>query len=168
MHEPHDLDELTPRGAIDAVIADVRDHAVDPGAAGLFTAIRHIDLISHLAVRLNGDALHHAEQSPFSPDATWQGVEKLVCATATLTNAASHYAQALVPLATLSRPVGPQIPMSQALDRIALHSNLRTHLHSAQQALDETRTVLAGPTRATTSQPSKPVGHVQSPVLRQH
>ncbi|MFJ1549692.1 hypothetical protein [Streptomyces sp. NPDC088246] len=46
-------------------------------------------------------------------------------------------------------------------------SNLRIHLRSAQQALDETRTVLAGPTRATTSQPSKPVGDVQSPVLRQ-
>ncbi|MFF9785118.1 hypothetical protein [Streptomyces nigrescens] len=54
---------MAPAAALDAVIADVRLHPVGTGPDGFFTALHHIDLLSHLALRFAGDAHYHLDSA---------------------------------------------------------------------------------------------------------
>ncbi|MER6046365.1 DUF3052 family protein [Streptomyces sp. NPDC001793] len=56
---------MTRPEALDAVLTDLRAHHVDPGPDGFFPALRHIDLLGHLALRFTAEA-HHllAEEIP--------------------------------------------------------------------------------------------------------
>ncbi|MFI0711346.1 hypothetical protein ACH4SK_11930 [Streptomyces inhibens] len=89
---------MTPAAALDAVIADLRSHPVDAGPGGFFTALRHIDLLSHLALRFAGDAHYHLG-SAHETGSAWHPVEALTNAAVPLSRAQYHYAQAMVPLA---------------------------------------------------------------------
>ncbi|MGP8298239.1 hypothetical protein ACTPOK_09865 [Streptomyces inhibens] len=145
---------MTPAAALDAVIADVRSHPVDAGPGGFFTALRHIDLLSHLALRFAGDAHYHLD-SAHETGSAWHPVEALTNTAVPLSRAQYHYAQAMVPLATLSKP-NPDTSTAARLHDIEHHCTLRTQLHAAAQSLDEARTTLRTPTPARPPSPSAP------------
>ncbi|MFC5253052.1 hypothetical protein [Streptomyces nigrescens] len=145
---------MTPDAALGAVIADVRSHPVDVGPGGFFTALRHIDLLSHLALRFAGDAHYHLD-SAHETGSAWHPVEELTNAAVPLSRAQYHYAQAMVPLATLSKP-NPDTSTAARLHDIEHHCALRTHLHAAAQSLDEARSTLRTPTPTRLPSPSAP------------
>ncbi|MET8126465.1 hypothetical protein [Streptomyces sp. NPDC005231] len=51
-YEPPDLDDMSPRQAVDAVTADIRDHRITADDTGLFNVTRHVGLLCHLAARM--------------------------------------------------------------------------------------------------------------------
>ncbi|MFF8981710.1 hypothetical protein ACF08A_33675, partial [Streptomyces cellulosae] len=55
-YEPADLDDMTTREALDAVLADLLDYPLTTPSDSLFTVLRHIDLLCHLIARAAGDA----------------------------------------------------------------------------------------------------------------
>ncbi|OEV27506.1 hypothetical protein AN219_22720 [Streptomyces nanshensis] len=98
--EPDDLDDLTPAAALEAVIADIDTHPVQPGpgSTGLFTATRHIDLLSHPARRLAGDAYHHVEAARATPGRLRADGRPAGHGCRPITQALQHYVQPLAPL----------------------------------------------------------------------
>ncbi|MFD7013901.1 hypothetical protein [Streptomyces sp. NPDC059928] len=151
IYASHELDDMTPVAALDAVIADVRSHPVDASPGGFFTALRHIDLLSHLALRFAGDA-HYYLDAAHETGSAWRPVAALTTAAVPLSRAQYHYAQAMVALAALSRP-NPGTSMAARLEGIEHHSVLRTHLHAAVQSLDEARSRLRPPSPARRASP---------------
>lgn len=145
---------MTHAAALDAVIADIRSHPIRPGPSGFFTALRHIDLLSNLALRFAGDAHYHLD-SAHETGSPWHPVEALTDAAVPLSRAQYHYAQAMVPLATLSKP-NPDTSTAARLNNIEHHSALYTHLPAAAQSLDEARTTLRTPTPARLPSPAAP------------
>ncbi|MFI1013122.1 hypothetical protein [Streptomyces sp. NPDC020965] len=151
MYEPHDLDDLTPHAAVDAVIEDIAAHPVTPGPGGLFTATRHISLISHLVTRFAGDSLSYAEHAHEQPSGAWRPVEALTTAAVPLAQALTRYTQALVSLAALSRPT-PHTSTKDAVDRIDLHR----HLPAIGHCLSDARTALSSRVTAAPGVPPSP------------
>ncbi|MCL7493817.1 hypothetical protein M8I34_20805 [Streptomyces sp. MCA2] len=145
---------MTPTAALDAVVADVRFHPGKTGPDGFFTALHHIGLLSHLSLRFAGDAHYHLD-SAHETGSSWRPVEALTDAAVPLSRAQYHYAQAMVPLAALSKP-NPDTSTAARLHDIEHHCALRMHLHAAAQSLDDARTALRTPTPARRPSPSAP------------
>ncbi|MFB8749140.1 hypothetical protein [Streptomyces parvulus] len=127
---------MTPLDALDAVAADVRDHTVTLDGTGLFTAMRHIDLLCHLTARMAADAEYQlAPNIADLPPAT-----TLAASTGQLGQAIAHYTQALAPLVALTAT--KHDTLGQRLDALRHHSSLRIHLQGAGRALAAARTAL--------------------------
>ncbi|WP_367435048.1 hypothetical protein [Streptomyces celluloflavus] len=156
-YEPVDLDNMTRPQALDAVLADIRAHQVDAGPDGFFTALRHIDLLGHLALRFTADA-HHTLAGDSEATNAAQAAQASGQAAATVGRALTHYTQALLALTKVSAPDN-QASFSAKLESVPHHTALRRHLHAAHQALDEARTALAGAT-------PQGRGHITAPVAR--
>ncbi|MCX4884682.1 hypothetical protein [Streptomyces sp. NBC_00847] len=140
---------MEPREAVDAVIADLRDHPITGDGSGLFTATRHIGLLCHLAARMAADAEYQ-----LAPNiAGLPPAEALGHTTGHLGRAIAHYTQALSPLVTLARP-GAQATLQKQLDAIDQHSRLRVYLDDAGRALAAARACLGVSRRPAT--PSTP------------
>ncbi|MEV6807788.1 hypothetical protein [Streptomyces sp. NPDC051132] len=144
-YEPPDLDDMTMVEAIDAVTADLLDHQVAAFPYGVFTVMRHIDLLCHLTARAADDA-HFGLAYEHADPADQARVEPLSRTAAHLGRATARYTLALAPSLTLhlSDPDAPSTPHSQ-LDRLDAHSRLVRHAHGALLALSHARTCLTTP-----------------------
>ncbi|MGV9401655.1 hypothetical protein [Streptomyces sp. NPDC003667] len=140
---------MSVRQAVDAVTADIRDHHITVDGTGLFTAMRHIDLLCHLAARMAADV----EYQLSSNIADLPPAETLGASAGHLGRAIAHYTQALAPLITLT--TAAQDTLQQKLDSLDHHSHLRIHLDDADRALAAARTALEVPRPpAATSAPA--------------
>ncbi|MFB6553804.1 hypothetical protein [Streptomyces sp. NPDC056405] len=150
---------MTPLDALDAVTADVRDHPVTLDGTGLFTAMRHIDLLCHLTARMAADTEYQlAPNNAGLPPAT-----TLAASAGQLGQAIAHYTQALTPLITLT--AARQDTLQQKLDALGHHSSLRIHLQEAGRALAAARTAMeVQQPRATASPPAPAPQH--GPTVR--
>ncbi|MEU9426474.1 hypothetical protein AB0D87_27140 [Streptomyces sp. NPDC048342] len=138
-YEPTDLDEMSPRHAVDAVTADIRDHHITVDGTGLFNATRHIGLLCHLAARMAADVEYQ-----LAPNiADLPPAETLGASAGHLGRAIAHYTQALAPLIILTTTA--QDTLQQELDSLDRHSRLRIHLDDAGRALAAARTALEVP-----------------------
>lgn len=148
-YEPTDLDEMSPRQAVDAVTADIRDHHITVDGTGLLNATRHIDLLCHLAARMAADVEYQ-----LAPNiAGLPPAEPLGESAGHVGRAIAHYTQALAPLITLATTA--QDTLQQKLDSLDHHSRLRIHLDDARRALAAARTALEVPrTPAAASAPT--------------
>ncbi|NEB01989.1 hypothetical protein [Streptomyces sp. SID13726] len=129
-YEPADLDDMTQLHAVDAVIADLRDHRITVDRTGLFNATRHIGLLCHLTTRMASDAQYQISS-------TVDGVlpaEDLAAGAGHLGRAIAHYTLAFAPLTALTQ-LGTQAALQQQVDAIDHHSQLRVHLGDAGRAL---------------------------------
>jgi hypothetical protein len=138
-YEPTDLDDMSPRQAVDAVAADIRDHHVTVDGTGLFNTTRHIGLLCHLAASMAADAEYQSAPNV----ADLPPAETLGASAGHLGQAIAHYTQALAPLITLT--TSPQNTFQQKLDSLDHHSRLRIHLDDAGRALASARTALEVP-----------------------
>ncbi|MFG2349638.1 hypothetical protein [Streptomyces phaeochromogenes] len=150
---------MEPHEAVDAVIADMRDHRITSDGSGLFTATRHIGLLCHLAARMAADTEYQ-----LAPNiAGLPPAEALGQTTGYLGRAIAH-TRTLAPLVTLAQP-GAQTTVQKRLDAIDQHSRLRVHLDDADQALAAARACLGVPRRPAT--PSKTTSVcVPTPAVR--
>ncbi|MFI2204799.1 hypothetical protein ACH47Z_29225 [Streptomyces sp. NPDC020192] len=155
--EPSDFDDMTLEEALDAVRADVRDHPITADPTGLFTVMRHIDLLCHLTARAAGEAamclsLHHFE-------GTFQNLADTLSQTAIhLGRATAHYTQAVGPVVTLNKP-GTQATIQRQFHAIDAHSRLRLHLDDAARALSAAQSSLTAPRTASgRTAPAPPPG----------
>ncbi|QPP05191.1 hypothetical protein G4Z16_00960 [Streptomyces bathyalis] len=140
--EPDDLADLSPAQALNAVIADIDAHPIQPGGStGLFTATRHIDLLSHLARRLAGDAYYYAEQAEHRPADAQRMAGLLATACRPVTQALQHYVQALAPLGDLRTPPD-EADTAAVVKAEGLRRTVDSHLRQARTALDLTGEVL--------------------------
>ncbi|AJT62540.1 hypothetical protein T261_0851 [Streptomyces lydicus] len=162
MYEPADLDDMTAREALDAVLADIRNHHVSPDADGFFTALRHIDLLGHLATRFTGDAHHHLDQD-HDANPTRYSIKTLSLAAAATGRALAHYTQALPALTALGTPAD-EATLGTHLDSLPHYSALYRHLHAAEQALHQARQDLADHTPQPPGQPAPPVAKTPAPA----
>jgi hypothetical protein len=138
-YEPTDLGEMSPRQAVDAVTADIRDQHITVDGTGLFNATRHIDLLCHLAARMAADVEYQ-----LAPNiADLPPAETLGASAGHLGRAIAHYAQALAPFIILTTTA--QDTLQQKLDSLDHHSRLRIHLDDAGRALAAARTALEVP-----------------------
>ncbi|MFB7630526.1 hypothetical protein ACFC0M_06195 [Streptomyces sp. NPDC056149] len=143
---------MTGPEALEAVLADLRTHQVNPDLAGHFTAMRHISLLNHLALRYTADA-YHTLAGDLAAD---NPVEEALVAhqtAATIGQALAHYTQALPALTKASDPAN-HTTLKRQLETITHHSALRRHLDAAQRKLDEAGTVLKGVTPLPTNTPT--------------
>ncbi len=139
-YEPADLDDMSPRQAVDAVTADIRDHHFSVDGTGLFNATRHIGLLCHLTARMAADVEYQLAPNV----AGLPPAETLGASAGHLGRAVAHYTQALAPLITLTTTA--QDTLQQQLDSLDLnHSRLRVHLDDAGRALAAARTALKVP-----------------------
>ncbi|WP_413100249.1 XF1762 family protein [Streptomyces sp. Inha503] len=158
-YEPADLDDMSPRHAVDAVTADVRDHHITVDGTGLFTATRHIDLLCHLAARMAADVEYQ-----LAPNiAGLPPAETLGTSAGHLGRAIAHYTQALAPLITLTTTA--QDTLRQKLDALDHHSRLRIHLDDAGRALAAARTALEAPRPPAAARAPAPAPS-QAPAVR--
>ncbi|WP_406463315.1 hypothetical protein OH768_47670 [Streptomyces sp. NBC_01622] len=149
--------------ALDAVAADVRDHRITPDFYGLFTAIRHVDLLCHLVARTAADSEYRL--LPANPDAPARpSAEVLGLMAGHLGRAVAHYTQALAPLVSFTRPTPASL--QGQLDTIDLHRRLHVHLDDAGQALEAARACLDGPRRPPTPSTAAPVPRRTATVRR--
>ncbi|MGW1604497.1 hypothetical protein [Streptomyces eurythermus] len=142
-YEPAHLDDTTMVEAIDAVVADLLDHPVSASPHGVFTVMRHTDLLCHLTARAVGDA-HFGLTYEHADPADQARVEPLGRAAAHLGRATAHYTQALAPVLALSKPDARSTPHKQ-LNTIDALSQLTKHVHDALRALSDARTCLTTP-----------------------
>ncbi|MGX1759932.1 hypothetical protein ACWIG5_23995 [Streptomyces lydicus] len=126
MLEPEDLDDFHSAGAMNSVLMEVQHQRIPPGRHGLFTAMRHMALISALITRFSGDAQYLSEQSVDN-----DMVHALTAACHPLATAQVHYAHALNVLVTFCA-TGTQ----------EREGELYRHLDQAVKSLDEARVVL--------------------------
>ncbi|NIY65619.1 hypothetical protein [Streptomyces malaysiensis] len=138
-YEPTDLDDISPRQAVDAVTADIRDHHITVDDTGLFNATRHIDLLCRLTARMAADIEY--QLAPNSADLP--PAETHSASAGHLGRAIAHYAQALAPLIALTTTA--QDTLQQKLDSLDHHSRLRIHLDDASRALAAARSMLEAP-----------------------
>ncbi|WP_326812273.1 hypothetical protein OIE62_07735 [Streptomyces scopuliridis] len=130
---------MSPRQAVDAVTADIRDHHITVDGTGLFNATRHIGLLCHLAARMAADVEYQ-----LAPNiADLPPAETLGRSAGHLGRAIAHYTQALAPLITLT--TGTQDTLQHKLDALNHRSRLRVHLDDAGRALAAARTALEVP-----------------------
>ncbi|WP_188278870.1 hypothetical protein [Streptomyces sp. CBMA152] len=140
---------MHPRDAVDAVLADMRDHRITADGTGLFNATRHIGLLCHLAAGLAADTEYQlAPNSRGLPPA-----ETLAQSAGHLGRAIAHYTQALTPLVCLATP-GAQDTLQKQLDALDHHSRLRVHLDHVGVALKAVRVGLDVPHRPVAASPS--------------
>jgi hypothetical protein len=139
-YEPHDLDDMSPRQAVDAVSADISDHPITVDGTGLFNAMRHIGLLCHLAA---GTAAAIEYQLASNTTGDLPPVETLGRSAGHLGRAVAHYTQALAPLITLT--TAAQDTLQHKLGALNDHSCLRVHLDDAGRALAAARTALETP-----------------------
>lgn len=138
-YEPADLDDMSPRQAVDAVTADIREHHITVDGTGLFNSTRHIDLLCHLAARMAADVEYQ-----LAPNITGlPPAETLAASASHLGRAIAHYTQALAPLITLTTTA--QDTLQQKLDSLDHHSRLRIHLDDAGRALATAHSALEAP-----------------------
>ncbi|MFG2471569.1 XF1762 family protein [Streptomyces canus] len=158
-YEPTDLDEMSPRQAVNAVTADIRDHHITVDGTGLFNATRHIDLLCHLAARMAADVEYQ-----LAPNiADLPPAETLGASASHVGRAIAHYTQALAPLITLTTTA--QDTLQQKLDSLDHHSRLRIHLDDARRALAAACTALEVPrTPAAASAPTP--ARLPAPAIR--
>jgi hypothetical protein len=138
-YEPTDLGDMSPRQAVDAVTADIRDHHITVDGTGLFNATRHIALLCHLTARMSADVEYQLDPNI----ADLPPAENLGASAGHLGQAIAHYTQALAPLITLTTTA--QDTLQQKLDSLDDHSRLRIHLDDARRALAAARTALEVP-----------------------
>ncbi|MFE0188018.1 hypothetical protein [Streptomyces sp. NPDC058989] len=132
---------MEPREALNAVIADMRDHRITGDGSGLFTAIRHVDLLCHLTARMAADAEYRlVPDRPGTP--ARHAADALGQATGHLGRAIAHYTQALAPLIALAKP-DAQPTLQRQFHAIDHHSRLCVHLDDASQALAAAHASLA-------------------------
>ncbi|WWM28087.1 hypothetical protein QBW33_31065 [Streptomyces sp. B21-104] len=130
---------MSPRHAVDAVAADIRDHPITADGTGLFNATRHIGLLCHLTSRMTADAEYQ-----LAPNITGLPPAEILGRTAGhLGRAIAHYTQALTPLITLTTT--GQHTLQHKLDSLDHHSRLLAHLDDAGRALTAARTALEAP-----------------------
>ncbi|MFB4420742.1 hypothetical protein C5F59_006570 [Streptomyces sp. QL37] len=130
---------MSPRHALDAVAADIRDHPITVDGTGLFNATRHIGLLCHLTSRMTADAEYQ-----LAPNiAGLPPAEILGTAAGHLGRAIALYTQALTPLVTLTTT--GQHTLQHKLDSLDHHSRLLAHLDDAGRALTAARTALEAP-----------------------
>ncbi|MFG2232705.1 hypothetical protein ACGFNX_22310 [Streptomyces sp. NPDC048723] len=156
LYEPVDLEYLTPREAVDAVTADIR--ALNPlpaDAHGLFTATRHIDLLTAVLARLAGDAHYFSCARDSSKDAEIS--DRLAATAVPLAQILAHYSQALVPLTRLARTTPPS---TAALDRIEVHQ----HLVAATELLIHAQAAVRKPVRAAAPVLAAPAKPITAPI----
>ncbi|MER5826164.1 hypothetical protein ABT086_28860 [Streptomyces mirabilis] len=151
---------MEPHEAVDAVIADLRDHRITGDGSGLFTATRHIGLLCHLTARMATDAEHQ----PAPNIAGLPTAQALGQTTGHLGRAIAHYTQALAPLIALAKP-GTQATLQKQLDAIEQHSRLRVHLDDAGKALAAARACLGVLRRPATPSTTTAVP-VPAPTVR--
>ncbi|MEV6535987.1 hypothetical protein AB0M86_41545 [Streptomyces sp. NPDC051639] len=150
---------MSPRQAVDAVTADIRDHHITADGTGPFNAMRHIDLLCHLTARMAADAEYQiASNIAYLPPAATLGASA-----GHLGRAVAHYTQALAPLITLTTTA--QDTLQQKLDSLDHHSRLRIHLDDASRALTAARTALEVPRPPAASSASAP-GPLHAPAAR--
>ncbi|WP_446038090.1 hypothetical protein [Streptomyces sp. SID1121] len=142
---------MTPLDAVDAVTADIRDHRITPDGTGLFNAVRHIDLLSHLVRRFADDACQHLGQT-HHPSPSGHLTEGLTGAVVPLAEAVLHYTRALVPLTALN--TSPTTTLAARTDALQHHSLLRTELAAAVCSLGTARAAIHAPTSAAS--PNQP------------
>jgi hypothetical protein len=145
MLEPHDLDDLTPTEALKAVHADIRDHPVQPGPGGLFTAVRHIDLLAHLTTRFSGDALHILELDDHNPQTARRLAEAHAIACTPITQALAHYGQALNDVLYLDSPPGSSAPAP--LDLLVQQGRVHALLQQARATFAHAHNAFCAPSR---------------------
>ncbi|MFI6489186.1 hypothetical protein [Streptomyces sp. NPDC050564] len=138
-YEPTDLDDMSPRQAVDAVTADIRDHYITVDGTGLFNATRHIGLLCHLAARMAADVEYQLAPNV----ADLPPAETLGANAGHLGRAVAHYTQALAPLIALTTTA--QDTLQQQFDSLDHHSRLRVHLDDGGRALAAARTALEAP-----------------------
>jgi hypothetical protein len=156
-YEPDDLDAMQPHEAVDAVLADLRDHRITGDGHGLFTATRHIGLLCHLATRIAGDIEYQlAAHSPGLFTA-----KNLGQTTVHLGQAIAHYTLALASLTTLAQ-TDTQATLQQQVDAIDHHS----HLHDAVRALAAARACLPVPQRPAPPNTTTAVAAPAVPAVR--
>ncbi|WP_329295646.1 hypothetical protein [Streptomyces pseudovenezuelae] len=130
---------MSPRQAVGAVTADIRDHHITVDSTGLFNATRHIGLLCHLAARMAADIAYR-----LAPNiAGLPPAESLGASAGHLGRAIAHYTQALAPLIILTTTA--QDTFQQKLDSLDHRSRLRIHLDDAGRALAAARTALEVP-----------------------
>ncbi|MFF4285685.1 hypothetical protein ACFY0R_10195 [Streptomyces sp. NPDC001633] len=127
MLEPEDLQDFTSAGAMNSVLVEVQHQRVVPGRDGLFTATRHISLISALITRFSGDAQYLSEH------AVDRTVHALTAACRPLAAAQLHYAYALNVLVMLH---------ATSTDTQEREGELYRHLDGAVKSLDDARVAL--------------------------
>jgi hypothetical protein len=142
-YKPIDLDGMTMVEAIDAVVADLLDHPVAASPYGVFTVMRHIDLLCHLTARAVGDA-HFGLVHEHADPADQARVEPLGRAAAHLGRATAHYALALAPVLALSKPDARSITHKR-LESIDALSQITKQVHDALYALSDARTCMTSP-----------------------
>ncbi|MGW1194523.1 hypothetical protein ACWD4B_01490 [Streptomyces sp. NPDC002536] len=143
---------MEPYEALDAVITDISGHRITGDGSGLFTAIRHIDLLCHLTALIAADTEYRL--APDRPDAPARpSADALSQAASHIGRAVAHYTQALAPLVALAEP-GAQDTIQKKFHAIDHHSRLRMHLDDAGQALAAAHSSLAG--RHHPASPRKP------------
>ncbi|WP_208885227.1 hypothetical protein [Streptomyces sp. PBH53] len=142
-YEPAQLEDMTLVEAIDAVVADLLDHPVAASPHGVFTVMRHIDLLCHLTARAVGDA-HFGLVYDHADPADQARVEPLSRAAAHFGRATAHYTLALAPVLALSKP-DLRSTRHHQLDALDAHSRLTRHVHDALHALSDARTCLVTP-----------------------
>ncbi|MGW2721051.1 hypothetical protein [Streptomyces sp. NPDC001492] len=151
---------MEPHEAVDAVMADLREHRITGDGNGLFTATRHIGLLCHLAASMAADVEYQ-----LAPNiAGLPPAEALGQTTGHLGRAIAHYTQALAPLVALARP-GAQTTLQKQLDAVGLHSRLRVHLDDADQALAVARACLGTPRRPAAPSTTAAIS-VPAPTVR--
>ncbi|MEU9369531.1 hypothetical protein AB0D71_33625 [Streptomyces avermitilis] len=144
---------MEPHEAVDAVIADLRDHRITGDGSGLFTATRHIGLLCHLTARMATDAEHQpAPNIAGLPPAQALG------------QTTGHLGRALAPLIALAKP-GTQATLQKQLDAIEQRSRLRVHLDDAGKALAAARACLGVLRRPATPSTTTAVP-VPAPTVR--
>ncbi|MGW8697617.1 hypothetical protein ACWGOK_11940 [Streptomyces eurythermus] len=140
-YKPTDLDDMTMAEAIDAVIADLLHHPVAASPHGVFTVMRHIDLLCHLTARAVGDA-HFGLACEHADPADQERVEPLGRAAAHLGRATAHCTLALAPVIALSKS---DVRSAKQLDVFDALSQLTKQVHDALLALSDARTCLTTP-----------------------
>ncbi|MGW2137700.1 hypothetical protein ACWCW2_17035 [Streptomyces sp. NPDC001773] len=158
-YEPPDLDDMSPRQAVDAVTADIRDHRITADGTGLFDVTRHVGLLCHLAARMAADTEYQlAPNSAGLPPA-----ENLSTSAGHLGKAIAHYTQALAPLLVLTTTA--QDTLQQRLDSLDHRSRLRNHLDDGGRALAAAHTALEAPRPPATSSAPAPAP-LRAPAVR--
>ncbi|MFI9719799.1 hypothetical protein ACIHFE_09115 [Streptomyces sp. NPDC052396] len=156
---------MEPLEALNAVIADMREHHITGDGSGLFTAIRRVDLLCHLAARMAADTGYRLV--PGRPGARARhSADTLGQATGHIGRAVAHYTQALAPLVALAKP-DAQTTIQQQFHAIDHHSRLRMHLDDAGQAMAAAHASLAGYHRpASARKPALPLVITPAPRPR--
>lgn len=126
----------SPAHALDAVIADIRDHPITTDHMGLYNVTRHIELLCHLVMETAADAEYqmHPNIVDLSP------AETLAISTAHLGKAIAHYTQTLVPLVCL--PIAKQETRQEQQLATEHRGTLHMHLDGVRKALADASNAL--------------------------